>query len=303
MRWPARIGRWDVKHLLGSGGVAEVLLGVDPITGEEAALKRCVAERANDPVQAAALRLEARLLGRLHHPNVVKIVELIDGPAPAIALERLTGCMLSAALGAETQNATPARFEPLDVGIAIEVAAQAAAALVAVHGAVDESLRALEAVHRDVSPDNLFLTVDGTVKLFDFNVSFLRGHTEAPAPGALQGRVAYMAPEQARGEHVSGHADVFSLGVVLWEAVVGERLFWRGTTMATLHALLHEPVRRAAERRAAVPRALDDLIASTLHPDPLQRPSALELERHLRAFEPTDRALRERLASLASQQR
>ncbi|MEO6953955.1 MAG: serine/threonine-protein kinase [Polyangia bacterium] len=301
MRWPGRIGRWDVKQLLGSGGVAEVLLGVDPASGEQAALKRCVAERADDPVQAAALRVEAYLLGRLHHPNVVQLVELIDGPAPVVALERLHGCTLGVVLGAESPNAVPERFEPLDLRIAIEIAAQAAAALVAVHGAVDESLHALEAVHRDVSPENLFVTVAGIVKLFDFNVSFLRGHTEAPVPGAMQGRVAYMAPEQARGEHVTGHADVFSLGVVLWETVVGERLFWRGNKMATLHALLHEPVRRASERRAVIPRALDDLLVSMLDVDPLRRPSALELERHLRALEPTDRALRERLASLAAQ--
>ena len=287
--------------MLGVGRVAEVLLGVDPASGEEAALKRGVAERAEDPVQAAALRHEARLLARLHHPNVVRLIELVDGPAPVLALERLRGCVVSEALGAEPQAALPARFEPLDIPIAIELVAQAAAALVSVHGAVDESRSALEAVHRDVSPDNLFLTLDGTVKLFDFNVSFLRGHTEAPAPGALQGRVAYMAPEQARGEAVTGHADVFSLGVVLWEAVVGERLFWRGNTMATLHALLEEPARQARDRRPVVPAALDELITTALRPDPLQRPSALELERHLRALEPTDQALRARLASIATQ--
>lgn len=290
-----------MKSLLGVGGVAEVLLGVDPVTGDEAALKRVVAERADDLVQASALRIEAQLLARLHHPNVVRIIELIDGPAPVLALERLHGCMVSEVLGAASQAALPERFEPLDVPIAIDIAAQAAAALVAVHCAVDESRCPLEAVHRDVSPDNLFLTLDGTVKLFDFNVSFLRGHTEAPVPGALQGRVAYMSPEQARGEPVTGHADVFALGVVLWEAVVGERLFWRGNTMATLRALLDQPVRRASERRPIVPAALDELLMTTLHPDPLQRPSALELERHLRALEPTDRALRERLASIAVQ--
>jgi serine/threonine protein kinase len=285
MRWPSRIGRWEIRSLLGAGGVAEVLLGVDD-AGNEAALKRVVAERSDDAIQADALRMEAYLLSRLHHPNVVGLIELVDGPAPALALERLHGCTLNAIMGGDTPATLPASFEPLDVPLALDIAAQAASALVAVHTAVDESRAPLDAVHRDVSPDNLFVVRDGRVKLFDFNVSFFRGHARAPEPGALQGRVAYMAPEQARGEPVDGRADVFALGAVLWEMVVGERLFWRGTTMASLAALM-EPAPRARAARALVPPALDELIATMLAPDPRARPTTGEVVRHLRNIEPT----------------
>jgi serine/threonine protein kinase len=274
MRWPPRIGRWEIRGSLGAGATAEVLLGeaVEADGVVQAAIKRPPAERIDDPTAVEMLRAEGRALGRVHHPNVVALIELVEGPPPALVLERLRG-------GTLAELAAPA-----EVALAVEVGAQAAAALAAVHAAVDEAGAPLELVHRDVAPDNLFVTEAGAIKLFDFNVAFFRGRTAAPAPGALQGRIAYMAPEQARSEPVDGSADVFALGVVLWEGVVGERLLWRGNTLATLRAVIDEPIARAGARRGDVPAALDELIAAMLDRDRRRRPRAAEVAERLRAL-------------------
>jgi serine/threonine protein kinase len=289
VRWPARIGRWEVRGLLGSGGTAEVLLGVDG--AEEVALKRPIAERALDPIGMELIRAEARVLARVAHPNVIRLVELIEGEPPVLALERLRGDTL-AELGARG-----------DLALALEVGVQAADALAAVHSACDPAGAPLEAVHRDVSPENLFITDEGTLRLFDFNVAFVRGHTEAPAPGAMQGRIAYMAPEQARSEPVDARADVFSLGVVLWELIVDERLFWRGNVLATLRAVVEEPIPTMQARRSPLDvelAELDVLVGAMLSRQSAARPSAGEVSARLRALQRSPREeARSALAALA----
>ena len=160
------------------------------------------------------------------------------------------------------------------------IVAQAAAGLDAVHTAADER-GPLFIVHRDVSPENLFVCEDQRVKVFDFNIALFRDHAEPAVRGALQGRVAYMAPEQARGEPVASSADVFSLGVVAWELFAGARLFWRGNTPATLRALCDhdEPIPRLASRRALPPELhqLDELVARMLDRTPSARPTAVQV--------------------------
>lgn len=283
--------------MLGAGGVAEVLGGCaadGPAEGRIAvALKRVAPEQARHPemgpLLVGALRAEGQLLGRLRHPNVVALIEQIDEP-PVLVLERLVGRTLSELVG---QGALP-------IDLALELGAQAAAALAAVHALCDDEGRGLCAVHCDVSPDNLFVTDEGCLKLFDFGVASYRG-CAATGSGALKGRVAYMAPEQAKGEQVDGSADVFALGTVIWELLVGRRLFWRGNTLASLRALLDEPIPLVtAEARAPVPPAVAALLPAMLARDPGQRPGAAEIERGLRALLPPDAT---RLASLAARAR
>jgi len=277
MRCPARIGRYEIRSQLGSGGAAEVLLGVATRpdgTVEEVAIKRPLPERADDPLAADVARAEAKLLSCIRHRNVVHMIELIDGIPPSLVLERLQGRTLA-------EIATKLPFE-----LALALAAKAAAGLAAIHAAVDTDGVPLEAVHRDISPDNVFVTTDGIIKLFDFNVAFSRGHTSAPAAGALQGRIGYMSPEQARSETVDGRADVFSLAALTWELVAGERLFWRGNTLATLRALIDESIPRLGDRRVDVPSALDALLAEALSRTIADRPSAVVFEQRLRQLLP-----------------
>jgi serine/threonine-protein kinase len=231
----------------------------------EVALKRPI--QPDDADINALLRSEARVLASINHRNVIAFVDLVEGAPPVLVLERLRGRTLG--VGA------------LPVDKAIAVIGQTAVALAAVHGAADAE-GPLCVVHRDVSPDNLFVTDDGIVKLFDFNVACWRGRPQK-MDSAAPGRAAYMAPEQARGEPVDDRADVFSLGVVLWELLTGERLFWRGNTVATLHALVDEPVIRLADRKPALPPTLNALADRMLDRDPRHRPSAAEVEATLRA--------------------
>src|SRR5262249_30486484 len=150
VRWPARIGRYEVRGRLAMGGTSEVLLGAhvrEDGSVDEGAIKRPLAEQALDPAAIERIRAEARLLARARHENVVRFLELVDGETPALVLERLRGRTLGAALEAGATVPWP---------LAVEIAAQTAAALEALHGAVDEA-GPLGAVHRDVSPENLFL--------------------------------------------------------------------------------------------------------------------------------------------------
>jgi serine/threonine-protein kinase len=271
-----------VRGPLGSGGTAEILLGA--AEGREVALKRPVAERANDPAMIALVRLEAAVLAHVRHENVVGFVELVEGEPPTLVIERLRGQTV-----AELASA-------LDDALRLEVVAQAAAALDALQRAAD-ARGPLAIVHRDVSPENLFVGTDGIVKLFDFNVARFRDHMEGVS-GALQGRVAYMAPEQARSEAVAGSADVFSLGVVAWELFAGERLFWRGSTPGTLRALMEEPIPRLAARRT-VPAALDEIVARMLDRAADARPVPSEILDALALLRPSPVEVRERLGALA----
>ena len=277
MRLPARIGRYEIRSQLGTGGAAEVLLGTATradATIEEVAIKRPLPERADDPLAAEAARAEARLLSRLRHRNIVRMIDFIDGTPPALVLERLRGRTL-----AELDQRLPRE-------LALELSAQAAAGLAAIHAAVDDADAPLEAVHRDVSPDNVFVTEDGTIKLFDFNVAFTKGRTSAPAAGALQGRIAYMSPEQARSEPVDGRADVFALAVITWELLAAARLFWRGNTLATMRAVIDDPIPRILDRCPDVPAALDALLSDALSRTIATRPQATAFEEGLRALLP-----------------
>jgi serine/threonine protein kinase len=152
-------------------------------------------------------------------------------------------------------------------------------------------------VHRDVSPENLFVGEDGVVRLFDFNVASFRGRMDESTRGTMQGRIAYMAPEQARSEPTTGSADVFSLGVVAWELFADERLFWRNNMPGTLRALVEDPIPPLITRHA-VPTQLDELVARMLDRTPAARPTAIEISHALATLAPTV-SVRGRLGRLA----
>ena len=276
--------RYERGSLLGAGGTAEVWLarGAD---GLEVALKCAVRGHERE----AALELEARILERIVHPNVVGLVgRADDGGALALALERMRGATLHAVV--------ERLAGPLSAPLALEVVAQAARGLAAAHAALGDDGAPFEIVHRDVSPDNLFVTEAGAVKLFDFNVAQARGVVSGTAGGegggAMLGKLAYMAPEQARGEPVDARADVFSLGAILWELVAGRRLFWRGNRLATLRALMDDPI-------PPIEPTLDALLARALDRDRAARPSATTLAAALRALAPESPARRAALGALA----
>ena len=176
---------------------------------------------------------EARLASRLGHANVVQVFEFdeVDGRY-YIAMELVRGRHL----GRVVERARE-RGVRLGLPRAVHVGAEVAKGLAYAHR-LAEGGRPLGLVHRDVSPHNVLVSFEGEVKLADFGIARAMGRAGLTAPGTLKGKPAYMAPEQARGEAVDARADVFSLGVVLWELCAGRRLFARDSDAATLAAVL-----------------------------------------------------------------
>ena len=218
---PAAPSRYQVITTLGQGGMARVLLtlsrgpaGVSKLL----VVKELRAELKDDPEFLVMFLDEARIAARLNHPNVIQTYEVSsDGEHPVIVMEYLEGQSLAALLGRVGRKAMP-------VELHLHVLAQALAGLHYAHELRDFDGTPLNVVHRDVSPHNVFVTYDGQVKLVDFGIAKAAGSTGLTRAGVFKGKVAYAAPEQIASLPVDRRADVFSLGVMVWEAIAGRRL-------------------------------------------------------------------------------
>ena len=265
-----QVGPYEVVEQLGSGGMGEVYRARDQRLGRNVALKvlRRLLVLGADGQEDALDRLlrEAVLASALNHPNIVTIYEtgVVDRDR-YIAMELIEGTTLR-------QAAAPG----LPLGRAIGIARQISEALAVAHGA--------QIVHRDVKPDNVMLRPDGYVKLLDFGLARVQPHAVGAGstgpitePGMALGTVAYMAPEQARGEPVAPEADVFALGILLYELVTGKHPFAAASQLGTLHALLYESPEPPGLLNADLPRAIDQLIVEMLQKDARLRPGSGEV--------------------------
>ena len=199
---------------------------------KQVAVKLVRSDRGDDDEMVRMFLQEARLAGSLHHANVVHVFDLdfIEGRY-AIAMELVHGRTLREVLDrCREQNV---RF---GLSRAVNVAAQVARALAYAHRPIAEGGVA-GLVHRDVSPHNVLVSFEGEVKLTDFGIARVPGTGSLTGPGMLKGKLGYMAPEQASEGPVDARADLFALGVVLWETCTGQRLFARDNEVATLRAL------------------------------------------------------------------
>ncbi|MBK7196415.1 MAG: protein kinase [Myxococcales bacterium] len=214
-------GRYRLLGRIGAGGMAEVWAG--ELRSRGGFCKRVVVKRirpgsTRDPEWARMFETEARIAARLAHPNICEVFELgdVDGEL-YMALELLRGASLRSLLR-EGGALTPGQVAGL-----IE---QAGAGLHHAHELRDAAGAPLGVVHRDVSPENLFVTVDGQIKLLDFGIAKIADRFAIKTlTGKTKGKLAYIAPEQLAGEVVDRRADVWALGVVMWEALTGHRLF------------------------------------------------------------------------------
>jgi tetratricopeptide (TPR) repeat protein len=249
----ARVGPYIVIREIGRGGMGLVYEGQDPRLERRVALKVLPPWLAADPDARKRLVAEARAASAIEHPNLATlhdVVELTDGSL----------CLVLAHYEGETLKDRLDRG-PMPVAEAVDAVRQAARGLAEVHR------RGI--VHRDVKPANLFLTAEGRVVVLDFGIAKVRGAD--PTRRALPGTVAYMAPEQARGEPVDARTDVWALGVVLYEAVTGRNPFRRDADAATLDAIARYEPRRLDAVRLGVPRSVALATARALAKEPTAR--------------------------------
>lgn len=228
-----RIGRYQVLRRLGTGGMAEVYVAESL---GDAGFRRRVALKVLRPhlraLEAVSRRFldEATLAARLRHPNLVPVLDYGERDGLAfLAMDLVEGPDLRRATREGDRMGRP--LPPL---LAVHVAVQAARGLAYAHALAGGDGRPLGLVHRDVSPQNILLSRAGEVRLADFGIATAALVDEGTAAGALHGKVAYLAPEQVAGAAPDARADLFALGVVLWEVLAGRRLFLGATDAETL---------------------------------------------------------------------
>jgi eukaryotic-like serine/threonine-protein kinase len=264
------IDRYSIVSSLGVGGMAEIFLATR--NGPEGfqrvvVLKRVLREFLDDEAFVDMFLDEARLIAKIRHPNVVQVHELghsTDGLF--LAMEYLHGENLRALLGRLSD-----RKLHLDPALAAVIVSEAASGLHAAHELTDGKGRPQRVVHRDVSPENLFVTYDGDVKVIDFGIAKTKQNRTQTQPGNVKGKAAYMSPEQVMGGAIDRRTDVFALGVVLWELLTGQRLFRRRTMADTWSAVLSYDIPLVRRFSPQCPVELETACSMALARDPNER--------------------------------
>lgn len=250
----ATIGRYRLVRRVGRGGMGVVYLGRDPALDRPVALKLLPPDLSHDEAASRRFFHEARAASALDHPNVATVYEVgeTQDQRPFIAMAYYQGDTLRQRIDRG----------PAPVADAVDQARQVAQGLAAAHEA--------GIIHRDIKPENLIVTPDGVVKIVDFGVAKAAEATVTRAGGAL-GTVAYMSPEQTRGEPVDARSDLWSLGVVLYEMLAGDRPFRGDGNDAVLYAIRHDPPTPLASLRPDAPAALVRIVERCLEKDPERR--------------------------------
>jgi serine/threonine-protein kinase len=281
----ATLGRYELIQKLGHGGMATVFLArARGLGGFEklVAVKVIHSHLAEEPEFVEMFLNEARVAARLHSPHIGEVLDVgRDEGRYFMVMEYIEGETLSSLLSALRTTG-----ERLPMDVALQIVTDACAGLSAVHELRDESGNSYGLVHRDVSPQNLLITMDAWVKLVDFGIVKATGVGRSGLTKSLRGKVSYMAPEQAKGRALSPASDVFALGIVLWELCAGRRLFDGVNEAETLRLVMRCEVPRLRDVIAAeveVPASLQALLDRALASSPEQRfASATEMLSALR---------------------
>jgi serine/threonine-protein kinase len=261
VKLPRAFGPYQLVEKLGQGGMAEVFKAQSfGASGFEktVVVKTLLPERQGDGVYEKMFIEEARLHARLSHQNLVQVQELgVSDGCYFVRLDFVDGGDL----------ATLMNGAPVPRPLALWIADQLLLALDFVHRATDDSGRPLGLVHRDVSPGNVLLSVEGEVKLSDFGIAKATHLEEQTRPGVRKGKYAYMSPEQVSGRPLTAASDQFALGVTLVELLTGSRPFDRATPLETMDGV-REALRPPLE---SLPEPLREVLWRALAKEPLQR--------------------------------
>ena len=275
MATPERCGRYLVFAPFARGGMASVHLG--RLLGA-AGFSRLVAIKkphANSALADAYERMlldEARLTSRIRHPNVVEAVDIVrQSGSLFLVMEYVHGVSLASLIGAAIRAG---RAIPHDILSAILI--DFLRGLHAAHEAKAEDGTPLGIVHRDVSPQNILVGADGVSRVLDFGVAKAIRKDHLSTQGELKGKLAYMSPEQVRGHGVTRQSDLFVTGIVLWEALAGQRLYAQEDVPAMLLGILSRTPEPPSTHAPDVPRALDALVGRALAQQPRARFASAE---------------------------
>lgn len=256
--------------------MAEVYAGrrieEDGRSGRLVAVKRLLPHLARDPAIVRMFLNEARITAQINHRNVVRIFELgsADGE-PFIAMELLVGHSF-----AELRQAAAERGERVPLGIALKVLTDACLGLDAAHTARDDQGRYLWIVHRDFTPDNIHVAIDGGVKVIDFGIAKARNLGAGTEPGTLKGKFFYMSPEMIGGRPVDHRADLYAAGIMLYEQLCGRRPFTGNTPDEVMMRIAQGRPKAPSDFDPSVPPPLEAVCLTALRHDPAQRFEGLE---------------------------
>ena len=261
-----KLDRFELIAELASGGMGTVFLArLGGAGGFQRlyAIKRLHEHLARHAEFIEMFLDEARLAARIHHPNVVPILEIGTTDAGYyLVMEYVEGDTAGHLFYSAAQEQ-----KQISPRVAVRIVLDALAGLHAAHEGTDDEGQSLEIVHRDVSPHNILVSVDGVSRITDFGIARAASRLAVTRTGQLKGKIAYMAPEQARSEKIDRRADVFAMGICLWEMLAGRRLFKAEAEGETLNRLLYEPIPSVRSVDPEVPRELDEICAKALTRD------------------------------------
>jgi serine/threonine-protein kinase len=264
-----RIGKYEIFEPFAAGGMATVHYGAELLQGGArriVAIKRVETFADTSEHLAAALVTEARIAAHVKHPNVTAALDLlVEEREVAFVMEYVDGPSL-----ATLDRRLRSRDERVALPILLAIVVDALRGLHALHTAVDDRGRALGLVHRDVTPHNILVGTDGVAKVADFGVA--KGDLTRPrtVTGEIKGKIRYLAPEQVHGT-ASPRSDLFSMGVTLWECIVGRSLFAGATDPEILAQVLVEPIRMPSELGIEAPADVERVLMRALARAPEKR--------------------------------
>jgi len=271
------IGRYTLGPTIAAGGTSTVHIGWvkgDAGFSRPVAIKRLHPQFAKDSEFEKMFLDEARLASRIRHLHVIPIIDVVKVDSELLlVMEYVRGVSLAHLLQ---------KAQSLPVEIAASIASATLNGLHAAHTARDDQGTPLSIIHRDVSPQNIFIGSDGAVRILDFGIAKAVGRLQTTREGEIKGKYAYMAPEQLRGHEIDARVDLYAAGVVLWEMLAGRKLFAGDSPNQIMMRVLEQKVEAIGSLRNDIPQALDALVKKAIARAPANRfANASEMQRAL----------------------
>jgi eukaryotic-like serine/threonine-protein kinase len=264
------LGRYEIVQELAAGGMGTVYLGRQHAArgvSLTVAIKRINRALAGDPHVMGMFIDEARITALIRHPNVVQTLDVVEeGGELLLVMEYVHGVSLARLL-----SAARTRGESLPLPVTARIASDVLHGLHAAHETTNEQGKSLDIVHRDVSPQNILVGVDGIARVVDFGIARAANRIETTRAGEVKGKLRYIAPEQFVREAVDRRADIYGVGLLLWEMIAGSAMRRASSPGGLTSAILMPKVDAPSTVMPGVPPALDDVVLKALSNEPRDR--------------------------------